>query len=74
MTAFNKTVEAKIDEKIAPVKTELTEYSMGKLGIVSRLCGELFGSAMTFASAGDSSAPGQIGLDVVNAVLDSITE
>ena len=26
VTAFNKTVEAKIDEKIAPVKNELTEY------------------------------------------------
>ena len=26
VTAFNKTVEAKIDEKIAPVKTELIEY------------------------------------------------
>ena len=47
---------------------------MGKLGVASRLCGEVFGSAMTFASAGDSSAPGQISIDVVNAVLDSITE
>ena len=54
--------------------TPVITISMGKLGVASRLCGEVFGSAMTFASAGDSSAPGQISIDVVNAVLDSITE
>ena len=46
--------------------------SMGALGAVSRLCGEAFGSAMTFANPGTASAPGQVGLDVVNAVLDSL--
>ena len=46
--------------------------SMGALGGVSRLCGEAFGSAMTFANPGTASAPGQVGLDVVNAVLDSL--
>lgn len=54
--------------------TPVITISMGKLGVASRLCGEVFGSAMTFASAGDSSAPRQISIDVVNAVLDSITE
>lgn len=34
--------------------------SMGKLGIVSRLAGGLFGSDLTFASAKEISAPGQI--------------
>lgn len=34
--------------------------SMGAMGIVSRLSGELFGSCMTFAAAGQASAPGQI--------------
>lgn len=65
---------ATVDMKNKYFATPIITISMGKLGIVSRLCGELFGSAMTFASAGDSSAPGQIGLDVVNAVLDSIAE
>lgn len=60
--------------KLEDFATPIVTISMGKLGVASRLCGELFGSAMTFASAGDSSAPGQIGLDVVNAVLDSIAE
>lgn len=34
--------------------------SMGSLGVVSRLSGEVFGSAVTFACVGNVSAPGQI--------------
>ena len=34
--------------------------SMAGLGMASRLCGELFGSAVTFGAAGKASAPGQI--------------
>lgn len=34
--------------------------SMGRLGMVSRLAGEIFGSALTFAAAKVASAPGQI--------------
>lgn len=65
---------ATVEMKNKYFATPIIAISMGKLGIISRLCGEVFGSAMTFASVGDSSAPGQIGLDVVNAVLDSIAE
>ena len=53
-------------------ETPVITMSMGALGAVSRLCGEAFGSAMTFANPGTASAPGQVGLDVVNAVLDSL--
>lgn len=65
---------ATVEMKNKYFATPIIAISMSKLGVASRLCGEVFGSAMTFASAGDSSAPGQIGLDVVNAVLDSIAE
>ncbi|RYL89338.1 type I 3-dehydroquinate dehydratase [Sporolactobacillus sp. THM7-4] len=34
--------------------------SMSKMGMISRLTGELFGSAVTFGSAARTSAPGQI--------------
>ena len=34
--------------------------SMGQMGVISRLCGERFGSAVTFGSAQSASAPGQI--------------
>lgn len=70
LTLLAATVEMKDKYFATPIIT----ISMGRLGVASRLCGEVFGSAMTFASAGDSSAPGQIGLDIVNAVLDSIAE
>ena len=53
-------------------ETPVITMSMGALGGVSRLCGEAFGSAMTFANPGTASAPGQVPLDVVNAVLDSL--
>ena len=65
---------ATVDMKNKYSATPIIAISMGKLGVASRLCGEIFGSAMTFASVGDSSAPGQISLNVVNAVLDSIAE
>lgn len=70
LTLLAATVEMKNKYFATPIIT----ISMDRLGVASRLCGEVFGSAMTFASAGDSSAPGQIRLDVVNAVLDSIAE
>lgn len=53
-------------------ETPVITMSMGALGAVSRLCGEAMGSAMTFASAGKASAPGQIELDVLNPVLDRL--
>lgn len=70
LTLLSATIEMKNKYFVTPVIT----ISMGKLGVASRLCGEVFGSAMTFASAGDSSAPGQISFDVMNLVLDSIME
>ena len=35
--------------------------SMGALGVVSRMAGEIFGSCITFGAVGEISAPGQIG-------------
>ena len=53
-------------------ETPVITMSMGALGAVSRLAGEAFGSAMTFANPGEASAPGQVPLDVVNDVLDAL--
>ena len=53
-------------------ETPIITMSMGALGAVSRLAGEAFGSAMTFANPGQASAPGQVSLDVVNDVLDAL--
>lgn len=53
-------------------ETPVITMSMGTLGAVSRLAGEAFGSAMTFANPGQVSAPGQVSLDIVNEVLDAL--
>ena len=44
--------------------------SMSGLGGISRLAGEIFGSAVTFASAGHASAPGQIAVEELKNVLE----
>ena len=43
--------------------------SMAGMGVISRLCGEFFGSALTFGAAKKASAPGQIGVEDLNTVL-----
>lgn len=44
--------------------------SMGQLGLVSRLCGEVFGSALTFGASGQASAPGQAPVKELRNILD----
>lgn len=48
--------------------------SMDGLGVVSRMLGETFGSAMTFAMIGKASAPGQIDVHKLKTVLSIIHE
>lgn len=44
--------------------------SMSGTGVISRLCGEVFGSALTFGAAGKASAPGQMEVHNLNTVLN----
>lgn len=44
--------------------------SMGHLGLMSRLCGNISGSAITFGSAACASAPGQIDSNVLRQTLN----
>ena len=48
--------------------------SMGSEGVLSRLCGELTGSAVTFGQTGRASAPGQVEVDKLRTVLDILHE
>lgn len=48
----------------------LITVSMGDLGAVSRACGEIFGSCVTFGTAGVASAPGQIPVEELRQMLD----
>ena len=65
LTLLSATWEMK--EKYA--RQPLITMSMGGTGLVSRLTGEVFGSALTFGSAGVASAPGQIGVQELKAAL-----
>ncbi len=46
--------------------------SMAGTGLISRLCGEVFGSAATFGAVGKVSAPGQMNAKDLDTVLELI--
>ena len=46
--------------------------SMSKKGVVSRIAGEMFGSAITFGTVGKASAPGQISASELKNILELI--
>ncbi|MCR5229562.1 MAG: type I 3-dehydroquinate dehydratase [Solobacterium sp.] len=50
----------------------LITVSMSPAGVISRICGESFGSAVTFASAAEPSAPGQLDAAVLRKILEEI--
>lgn len=43
--------------------------SMSGTGVISRLCGEVFGSALTFGAAKKASAPGQMEVRELSQIL-----
>lgn len=53
-------------------KGPIVTMSMGEMGVRSRVEGESFGSAMTFGSAGKSSAPGQVPACELRSMLEKI--
>ena len=68
LTILAATLE--VSEKIAdrPIIT----MSMSKTGVISRLAGEVFGSAATFGAVQKASAPGQISVTDLRTVLSII--
>ena len=54
--------------------TPIISMSMGKYGMISRLCGETFGSCVTFAANKESSAPGQMSMGKVIEIIDFLHE
>ena len=53
-------------------KFPLITMSMGELGEISRLYGGLYGSEVSFGSAGENSAPGQVSYERMKTVFDRI--
>lgn len=52
--------------------TPIITMSMGKLGNISRLCGETFGSCVTFGAHEKPSAPGQYEMNQLMGILNAI--
>lgn len=50
----------------------LITMSMGKLGAISRVCGESFGSCVTFGAGKNASAPGQIEKAKLEEILETL--
>lgn len=50
----------------------IISMSMGSLGIMSRIFGGVFGSALTFASGAGASAPGQLPIEDLRAMLNRL--
>lgn len=50
----------------------LITMSMGKLGAITRISGELFGSAISFASLNKASAPGQLNINDLNFIYSCL--
>lgn len=48
----------------------LITVAMGKMGMVTRIAGESFGSDITFASVGEASAPGQLEIEDLKMILE----
>ena len=52
----------------------LITMSMGKTGVLSRLCGEITGSSVTFGAGVNASAPGQVPAEKLRQILTEIHE
>ena len=52
----------------------LISIAMGPIGALTRVLGWYFGSSVTFAAAGRSSAPGQLSVEAVRKVLQALQE
>ncbi|MDY5576460.1 MAG: type I 3-dehydroquinate dehydratase [Lachnospiraceae bacterium] len=52
------------------INIPVVTISMGKLGMVSRVAGEVFGSCITFGVGKKASAPGQIDAEKLKEILD----
>ena len=69
LTLLLATVKAK-EEISGPIIT----MSMAGTGLISRISGEAFGSALTFGTAGKASAPGQMDAKELRQVLTLLHE
>lgn len=63
-------LQASVDMEERCADRPFITMSMGRLGALSRLAGSLTGSALTFATAGRASAPGQMNAEGIRQTLE----
>lgn len=63
-------LDATLSMKELHAQTPVITMAMGRNGVLSRLSGEVFGSAVTFGTAGAQSAPGQIDAEELRKILE----
>lgn len=68
LTLLAATEEMATEHADRPIIT----MSMAGTGVISRLAGEVFGSALTFGAAARASAPGQMGVEDLKDVLTKL--
>lgn len=62
------------EEAARTLHQPVVTMSMGGKGVLSRVAGEAFGSAITFGAAGETSAPGQLPAETLQKILQSLHE
>lgn len=63
-------MEATLEMKEKYATVPIVTMSMSKMGMISRISGEVFGSAITFGTLGKASAPGQIEVGKLRSMLE----
>ncbi len=60
------------EEMTAYADRPIITMSMAGTGVISRICGEVFGSALTFGCVGKASAPGQMDAQTLREMLTAL--
>lgn len=68
LTLLDATLTMKEEHGDTPVIT----MSMGGQGAISRVCGSVFGSSVSFGTVGKASAPGQLPAELLSTFLHSL--
>ena len=59
---------------LGDARLALIAIAMGTLGTATRICGEAMGSCLTFGTAGEASAPGQMDAKALRQALKMVHE
>lgn len=67
-------LEATLEFKEKYAKIPIVTMAMAGRGVISRIAGHLFGSAITFAAVGETSAPGQIQISELRTSIEILNK